>query len=310
MKNDITKYDFKNFLLKKESSGYTQDDLIFWKNRIPLPLDLVYRLYDERNSLIQLYLDHLTAIKIYAEFASKTDLPAVDRLPDKKLISPIENVILNDIEYSIFEEVITALAGKLGIGATYEFKKESILDALKHNGKKYSRIYIHDDLKEILFSNSMELRSKVGVSNHDMFGNIVCDYFNVYRSGFSDALASIFSDLVDYVIQTKDINNSRPNFNISIDSSSNSRDANILLTEGLAGNIYEPLHHDGVVGMRINSKHAFIESLNSDELNKLTPFLLSLSEIELNCFSDSKAKILEENRQEVSRATRIRLEKR
>ncbi|WP_210437722.1 hypothetical protein, partial [Vibrio crassostreae] len=36
--------------------------------------------------------------------------------------------------------------------------------------------------------------------NTDMFGNIIADRYNIYRSGFSDALAIIFNALLEFRI--------------------------------------------------------------------------------------------------------------
>ena len=52
--------DFKRFLHAKNPK-YRVDGLIFWQNRIPLPIDLFNRIFDEADAIIVEYINQVTA---------------------------------------------------------------------------------------------------------------------------------------------------------------------------------------------------------------------------------------------------------
>ena len=61
----LNKHDFKKYLLEKLPDS-RQEELIFWKKGIPLPIDLVYKIFDQRGELLKIYLDHLSAVSLYS----------------------------------------------------------------------------------------------------------------------------------------------------------------------------------------------------------------------------------------------------
>ena len=61
----LNKHDFKKYLLEKLTDS-RQEELIFWKKGIPLPIDLVYRIFDQRGELLKIYLDHLSTVSLYS----------------------------------------------------------------------------------------------------------------------------------------------------------------------------------------------------------------------------------------------------
>ncbi len=61
----IDKYDYKKYLLS-ELPDTRQEDLIFWKKTIPMPVDLVYEIFEKRGELFSLYLHHIGAVVLYA----------------------------------------------------------------------------------------------------------------------------------------------------------------------------------------------------------------------------------------------------
>lgn len=307
-------YDFKNYLLGLKKSGYFQDDLIFWRNRIPLPLDLIYRLYNDRDILITKYIDHLLAIIIYNDIYSKYKLEYdINELPDEKYLLKIEKELFKNIQSEVFskknylriQEHITEL-----LYIDYDFNPMNIINALSHRGKKYSRIYIHSDIKKLIGNQYPILLSKVGIGNNDMFGNVVCDHFKIYRGGLSDAFAAIFNDLIKFIIEFKESNVSgKSKVEFEVNSSDVSDENLVEFVDTLGGKIYEPIYINGKIGVRINQSHIFINSLTLTEVQKIIPFLISLSEDEYNSYSDQRSKILESFRENISRSTRLKLER-
>lgn len=313
MKNQNNKYDFKNFLLSLKKTDYAQEELIFWQNKIPLPLDLIYSLFDSKNDLFSSYLDHLLGVLLYANLKKDgLDLIPIDSLPDKKFIIENKSDLEKRFKYAIKNDLKLvalrdSLCAELGI-LSYKISVPNLLNALSHDGKKYSRIYIHQNLKQIIEEYNPNVLSLLGVKN-DFFGNVICDFFNIYRSGFSDAFSKIFNHLIQFEISRKPNKNSNKNIVKFIEVESSQQMADLVeYTDYLGGRIWEPLYRDGVIGVRINNSHVFINSLSQNELDKLIPLLLSLSEEEYNSKSDKKTKFLEDLREDISRGTRLKIE--
>ncbi|MBI34185.1 MAG: hypothetical protein CMP67_02350 [Flavobacteriales bacterium] len=307
------KYDFKNFLLS-EKREYHQDDLIFWRNNIPLPLDLIYRLFEDRYLLISLYLDHIFASLIYFKIdLNIEDYISVELLPDKKYVIKNEIEIKSKIEAFLnqnpsVDDVFKKVVLIVGI-EDYDLNTENLFDALCHAGKKYSRIYVPNEVKEVIQESYISFFNKVGTNQKDMFGNVVCDHFGIYRSGLSDAFASIFTDLLSFQIlnkSSKSIGKSLVKFKTKHKKENTENE--IEYVDSLGGKIWEPMYKNGKVGIRLNRNHLFIDTLTEEEVAKITPLLLSLSEEEFNSFSDVKTKVLEEMRESISRSTRLKLE--
>src|ERR1700748_1909446 len=59
------KYNFRNYLLA-ELPDTRQEDLIFWKKTIPMPVDLVYEIFEKRGILLKKYLEHIGAAALFA----------------------------------------------------------------------------------------------------------------------------------------------------------------------------------------------------------------------------------------------------
>lgn len=315
MNNHQNKYDFKNYLLGLESSGYSQDDFIFWRKKIPLPLDLIYRLYEERDQLIFKYIDHLLSIIIYNDLQHQINSTVdIGLLPDGKYLTNIKQQLLKQIHLKFnsndrYSKLASEINATLGI-SNYSLTPEKVIISLSHNGKKYSRLYIPKEIKDIMSSHNPNILAKVGISNNDMFGNIICDHFNIYRGGFSDAFASIFNDLIKFLMKTKGSYTSSNN-SITFEShvAENVTDYLVEFVTTLNGKIWEPAYKNGKIGVRINKSHIFINSLSQSELKKVIPLLIAFCEDEYSSYDDKKAKIMAEFRESASRYTRLKLEK-
>jgi hypothetical protein len=316
MANDLSnKYDFKNFLLSLDRTDYSQEGLIFWKNKIPLPLDLIYGMYDQKQELISAYIDHLLGIIIYTNLkSSDLELISIDLLPNPAYISENERKLTQYFNELIshnetFELLIQEVCFELNV-QEYRPSANRLITALAHKGKKYSRIYIHPNIRKIIIEYKENILLTIGTGNNDMFGNVICDYFNIYRSGFSDAFASIFNHLIQFVINSKNSDHSGKS-KIEFGKIINEQEGQNLVeyTSFLGGRIWEPFCKNGKIGIRINKSHVFINSLNDRELLKLIPLLISLCEEEYNSINDKKTRFLEGLREDISRSTRLKIEK-
>ena len=204
-KQTLNKHDFKKYLLEKLPDS-RQEELIFWKKGIPLPIDLVYKIFDQRGELLKIYLDHLSAVSLYS-FSAKIESSnyelEINNLPsseNKKHRIKLENQFHKYYLKSKISSLTNVLAERLFV-VEYNFTEDNYFAAICHEGRKYKRLYLPIKIKESIKTYDSELLKIVGISNGDMFGNIVADELGVYRSGFSDAFAAIFNKLLDFILE-------------------------------------------------------------------------------------------------------------
>lgn len=301
--------DFKKFLNDTNKSNRV-DGLIFWQNRIPLPIDLFNRMFAEADSLLETYVDHLIgallALKHFSDVAgtrlSFTDLPSKDLMPRKHGMADVISRLL--ATNSGYRQAALRIAGALGLD-DYVPAGQRIADALCHQGKKYARLQIPLALRHEFGVFEAEVASNIGFDNTDMFGNVVADRYDIYRSGFGDALANIFNQLLEFrLLCGGRVSSSR---HISIDTAGNSDKFHVLLERTRDGSLWEP-HFSDDLGLRINPEHPFCKAMG-DRIGEVKYLLYSLAEFEYNQFSDVQKKLIENMRQEVSRDLWIRFDK-
>jgi hypothetical protein len=310
----LNKQDFKKYLLANLPDS-RQEELIFWKKKIPLPIDLIYKIFDKRGALIKIYLDHISSFCLYS-YASVIDnpnsVPELSNLPNSSnnsnfdiLSTQYNNHYLN----SKISDLTANLASRLFI-VEYKFSEADYLKALCHEGRKYKRLYLPSEIKKCLKSYDSELIEHIGVSNGDMFGNIVADELGVYRSGFSDAFSAIFNKLLDFIFQYSDDNQ------ISISTASQIKISQlneplpsyVIINKGLVvdGSLWEPKYVDAKPSYILNEKHPYLEFLNNKTgLEVLIDFASQSALIEGETIKDSTRKALEIYRQDISRLLRL-----
>lgn len=314
----LNKHDFKKYLLEQLPDS-RQEELIFWKKAIPLPVDLVYKIFDSRGELFKIYLDHISAVTLYffAAETEKTDyVQQINNLPNSgtELLSDRLN---DQFEKYYFDSDISALtttlAEKLFV-VEYKFSVEDYIHALSHEGRKYRRLYVPQKIKESLREYHPAMLNYIGVSNGDMFGNIVADHLGVYRSGFSDAFAAIFNKLLDFVVAKT------YEHKVDISAASGIRISQVTEppqqylkpeTGTVAdGSLWEPRYRDAKSTFILNERHPYLELIDKKSGIEVLADLAGQSAlIENETLQDSKAKILENFRQEISRKLRLIAEK-
>ncbi len=314
----LNKHDFKKYLLDNLADS-KQEELIFWKKGIPLPIDLIYRIFDERGELIKLYLDHISAFNLFYFIEGKNGFDGafeIDKLPSSTL-SNFSTKLINLYRSYYFESNISrltaALAERLFL-LDYNFTEDDFYNALCHEGRKYKRFYLPSPVRDLINRQNPDVLRHIGVSNGDMFGNIVADELGVYRSGFSDAFSAIFNRLLDFILEQKSKNkavlaaSSRikvAQFQDNHDTSYNVHFANIH-----DGSLWEPKYSNAKTNCVLNNRHPYFELIaNKTGLQVLEDIAIHSALIESETLRDSASQVLESYRQELSRKLRIIAEK-
>lgn len=292
--------DFKRYLHDRNRS-YRVDGLIFWQNRIPLPIDLFNRIFDESDQIVTDYIYQLAASTLAF---SKADVFV------EKLGHPVNDLPTDRLErkYATLSAWITAelpansriarmaydIAEILGV-PEFEFSADRVVKALLHQGKKYSRLFMPGPVRERVerFAGC----AAIGQDNTDMFGNIIADRYNIYRSGFSDALAIIFNALLDFRLLFSGKGNRLQKISV-ITSTRTELDVRFAVTTD--GSLWEPGYEDDHF-VTINNKHPLMRKLPQEQSPALAELLFFLAQFENSQFSDQNKKFIENMRQTLSR---------
>jgi hypothetical protein len=295
--------DFKRYLNDANPKNRV-DGLIFWQNRIPIPTDLFNRMFNGGDVFFSLYIDYLlggiAAYKAKDEILEQCKIE-FETLPTNKakqyelrLTEVIQNVINQDRGFITSAHALKEL---LGI-EDYQLVATRLSKALCHQGKKFDRLFCPQEVKRVLELRFPEIIGVVGVTNTDMFGNVVADYYNIYRSGFGDALALIFNKHMEFRMRCNGHGEGLQRISLTVDTS----DRKILFVEEKTkdGSLWEPDYVDDHV-LRINPEHPFFSQISKDGTKALITFLYRMCEFEGSQFSDTQRKLLENMRQEISR---------
>jgi hypothetical protein len=297
--------DFKRYLNNK-SAKYRVDGLIFWQNRIPLPIDLFNLIFNESDQIVTDYVYHVAASAVvFSERSSFEDTFSVEvvDLPKgdlKKHVFDLENWLRERLPTnSAITRMAYEIADILGLDG-FEFSSNKVAEALQHQGKKYARIFIPGEVKKEF--DSILGCDEVGQDNTDMFGNVIADRYNIYRSGFSDALAIIFNALLDFRILCSGRGEHLQKIRViapMID------EIDVRIGKTSDGSLWEPGYEDDHY-ITLNSEHPLVRHLSVDESKPLAELLFYLGEFENGQFSETNKKLIENLRQEVSRSLWIK----
>lgn len=297
--------DFKRYLNDKNSK-YRVDGLIFWKTTIPLPIDLFNRIFNESDQIVTDYVYQVVASAV--TFSNRnsfenifsvtvTDLPKGDL--KKKRTALLDWLTESLPKNSVVTLMAYEIADILGLDG-FTFSVDKVADALQHQGKKYSRIFMPVKVRE-LFNCILDIDG-VGQDNTDMFGNIIADRYGIYRSGFSDALVAIFNGLLDFRILCSGRGDHLNKFRVIVPLVEN---IDVRLGRTTDGSLWEPGYEDDHY-ITLNNEHPLIRNLSDGESKPLAEVLFYLGEFENGQFSDINKKLIENLRQEVSRSLWIR----
>jgi hypothetical protein len=297
--------DFKRYLYVKNPK-YRVDGLVFWQNRIPLPIDLFNQIFDESEAIMVEYVRQVTVSALvfccadeWMDFfgTSVNDLPG-DRVSKREVAVTEwindrleENPEIGNLSFDVAE--LLSLDG-------FDLVGDELTASLSHQGKKYARLFMPSAIRDIYDKRVGNV--EVGKDNTDMFGNIIADRYSIYRSGFSDALAIIFNALLDFRILCAGRGSYMKRLNLFVEKTEG---MDIRFDKTSDGSLWEPRVDDDLY-VSLNPEHPFLRNMPKAEAQVLAELLYYLAEFENSQFSDTQRKLLENMRQEVSRSLWIR----
>lgn len=297
--------DFKRYLNDKNSK-YRVDGLIFWQNRIPLPIDLFNQFFDEADEIVAEYIRQVVASALVFscadEFLEEFGVP-VNLLPNSDM-SNQKMVVEKWVEGKLktmpnIRNLALEIAEILDLD-DFELSSYAIAKSLSHQGKKYFRLYMPTSVRDV-FEKQVSCED-VGKDNTDMFGNIIADRYNIYRSGFSDALAIIFNALLEFRILCSEKGKYLKRLSLSIEKSDG---IDVRLGKTSDGSLWEP-GYDEDHYVILSETHPLLRNKSESEVQLFAELLFHLAEVENNQYSSTQKKQLENIRQEVSRSLWIR----
>lgn len=297
--------DFKRYLNNKNPK-YRVDGLIFWQNRIPIPIDLFNRIFNESDQIVSEYVYQVVASAVTFSNSSSfeeamsvevTDLPKGDLKKQALALKDWLNENLPD--NSPVVDMAYEIADILGLD-NFDFSTDKVAEALQHQGKKYARIFMPAAIRDQF--NLIPDCDGVGEDNTDMFGNIIADRYNIYRSGFSDALAIIFNALLEFRILCSGRGEHMQRLRVI---SPIVEDIDVRLGKTSDGSLWEPGYEDDHY-ITLNSEHPLIRNLSEAQSKPFAEFLFYMGEFENGQFADESKKLVENMRQMVSRSLWIK----
>lgn len=314
----LDKYDFKDYLLA-ELPDARQDQFVFWKNKSPLPIDIIYELFENRGALIKKYLDHIGAaylmgfIKKQNNGQWKSLLLQHPSKNNKGIRSDIESLFEKALPNNGLSRVLNECSEMLLL-SNYKISALDFADALCHEGKKYDRIFLPSRFRFLISEEFPELLEALATNNSDMFSNVVCDYLGIYRSGFGDVLSAVFNKLLEFILANSANNQksttSVTGFKMGGYDYEPAMGTPFISSNVNDGSIWEPLYTKSGSSFILNKNHPFDsyfrKGKNPNEL--IIQLLRSMAKIEDQTFRTADKKILERFRQDVSREIRLWLE--
>jgi len=301
--------DFKRYLFENNNK-IRVEGLSVWINTIPIPVDIFNQLFDLSEDFFELYLDHLLAVILVANAIENGQLKGVslDDLPDSKLVQSnlelIESAILSELNSCRFEysRFVDEMCKVLGLDS-YSIQVDKLIKALSHKGKKYKRIYCPNYIKKRVKECYPNVLNSFSISNWDMFGNVIADSMGIYRIGFSDALAIIFSRLLDFKInECSGFVSKQSKITLEALSVAKEQGSRVVIERTTDGALWEPLY-DGEHKVRVNSSHPYFKTLMKEGADQSGFFdlVLKLAEYEDQAVNDNLLKNIEGMRSAISR---------
>lgn len=303
--------DFKRFL-NDHNPSYRTDGLIFWQNRIPLPVDLFNRIFGEGDYFLELYLDHLLAAVISrthtrAVLGNHIVFPELPGNAVRQRIHEVTRALAEIIDSKNNYKKTAAILGELLGMEAYRPNSARLAEALCHQGKKYARLYCPVAFRDVLEEEHPGALLQIATDNTDMFGNLIADHYDIYRSGFSDALAIIFNQLLEFRLLSGGRISSLQRVALAMDDDTSGISVELKRTRD--GSLWEPDYSDDHL-LRINPEHPFFRfAVDGGATDCLSELLFTFSKFENSQFSDTQRKLLENMRQEISRELWIRHDK-
>ncbi len=300
----IERYSFTDFVAycSEGDSSFRPDGEIYWCQTKPIPSILVKRLFFTAELFLIDYVHHLlsaTALALHDLQSPNEKLFEFFPNPNSRIKyqSELENIwrgCQSIPKFKTFEHDISALSG---LGA-FELSLQDFLECLNHKGKKYDRLYYPDVVKSHIDQHFPKVSELLSRSNGDMFGNIVVDKLNVYRSGFSDAFSGLFNDYLKFKFEFFPLANPKNASQGQTEVITIPSIGTITPVEYTNGNFWEPtMQQGGAIGVELAKNHP--ASMLDPKL-QFNLLLLALSKEEMKIFDPDLKIKLEQFRYRVS----------
>lgn len=301
------RYTYKEFLsfCQQRNSRIRVEGDVVWYNQIPVPESLVKKVFFSAQNILSTFLDHLIsayALQAY-DLQEKTSLASF--APAPSLVNEKQAELMRVLEtarnMSKFAEVEDFIVKASGLKNYIRLDNGKFLKTVKHSGKKYERIYIPKKIKDYVSETAPKLNSNIGISNGDMFGNVIADELKIYRSGFSDAFAGIFKEYLEFKFEI--FGNLDPSLSTLgvVEKTNYGGAGSLVLSKHMQGHLWEPgLGTKGGIDTYLNETHPLMikENLSSEE--RLNLFLLAFSHEEMHLMNENDKEFVEDLRLRIS----------
>lgn len=312
------KYEYKRYLLET-LTDCRQEDLMFWKKTIPMPVDLIYTIFEKRGVLFKKYLDHIGAAYLYAFICHGTDAdwPEALNAQPTELNLKHKNELTQKLALYLNASAICTLLSEFAellLLENYHPNETDFADALCHDGRKYKRLWLPPIFREKIKERFPALLQHMSKSNWDMFANVVADELCIYRMGFADAFTGIFNKLIEFVLLLSSgaekghyISNA---IDLKISQTGNPKQQQAEVVYGAVsdGSIWEPVYQNGRTTFIFNDLHPYcnhIRKQKQDAEKVLSTLIAVMAEKENEIVRQSDKKLIEIFRQDISRELRI-----
>uniref|UniRef100_UPI004048A4EB hypothetical protein n=1 Tax=Yoonia sp. TaxID=2212373 RepID=UPI004048A4EB len=296
--------EFTNFCMKRNKSIRVDGDMV-WSGTIPLPESLIKRIFFGAERLLSAYLDHLISSIAIAIYDLSNNSDTLNAVPSPEFAEDNSDLLIKIWTFSQSHEKFTQLQDFIikssGLGNYTSLDLLRFNQALKHKGKKYARLYVPTVLKKRFGEIAPKINNKVGISNGDMFGNVIADDLNIYRSGFSDAFAGIFKEYLEFkFLHFDSVDPSLSVLGVAREEIYPEIGA-LIISKHQTNSLWEPrLGVQGAINALLNDTHPLLLSDDLNEKQKLDLIILALSHEEMHTMSESEKELIESFRQRVS----------
>lgn len=313
----LDKYDFKKYLLN-HLQDTRQEDLIFWKKNIPMPVDLIYELFEKRGVLLSKYVHQIGAAYLFAWIAREEGRYWPDLLAQQPTKRNDKIQIRDSFRRYAETSGVTFLMAQLSemfLLENFSSDEDALAEALCHEGRKYERLYMPVVIRERINALFPELLNHMSLKNWDMFSNVVADELHIYRMGFADAFSGIFNKLIEYILINS--SGSKKGYSnasgLKISQEKEKMDLTPVITYGLVqdGCIWEPVYKDARTTFVLNKMHPFANQVkkSGQEAETLIARLIAvMAEKENEIIRSNDKRLIEIFRQDISRELRIQAE--
>ncbi len=292
----IERYSFPDFIAfcSERDSSFLSDGEIYWCKRIPIPSILAKRLFFSVDIFLKEYIHHLlSAIALALHDLKNPNAKIFQLYPncDERIVHQAElrTIWMECQLLPYFKDFENCVSQMCGFGC-FELTLDDFLNSLDHKGKKYDRLYYPDAVKKLIDDKFPKVVDFLNRSKGDMFGNIVVDKLNIYRSGFSDAFAGLFNEYLTFKFEYFPEANPQHASTGQIEIISIPSIGSISPIEYANGYFWEPtMQQGGAIGVELATNHPVSMLEPQLQLNLL---LLAMSKEEMKIFDpDLKAKI-------------------